>query len=167
MICPCFCVPQHNLGFVEKFGEFDYIAPAGCYFKIPCVHNYAGKLDMRLKFLSVDLEAKTSDNVFVGLRVNVNYRADDRSVGHDEDEEEPPMPKRLLDEECWTSPGQPPSFPGKISHDGHRPSRHGGPSSNLISGSPSMELALDHDGMRLESVGSEKDPSVCRRNPNS
>ncbi|MDX1685848.1 MAG: SPFH domain-containing protein [Saprospiraceae bacterium] len=68
-----FIVKQQNAAIVERFGEFQSIRQAGLQVKIPLVDRIAGRLSLKIQQLDVIVETKTRDDVFVKLKVSVQY----------------------------------------------------------------------------------------------
>ena len=70
---PFFVVQQQSAALVHKFGKFTRIAEPGLNFKIPFVERVAGRVNLRVRQLDVDVETKTEDNVFVKVIVSVQF----------------------------------------------------------------------------------------------
>lgn len=68
-----FTVRQQSAALVERLGRFYGIRTSGLQFKIPIVDRIAGRVSLKVKQLDVHVETKTRDNVFVKLRVSVQY----------------------------------------------------------------------------------------------
>jgi regulator of protease activity HflC (stomatin/prohibitin superfamily) len=68
-----FTVKQSTAAVVERFGRFHSIKRPGLQFKIPFLDRVAGRLTLRVQQLDVLVETKTQDNVFVKLKVSVQY----------------------------------------------------------------------------------------------
>jgi len=68
-----FIVEQQTFKVVERFGKFSKICSAGLNFKIPFIDWVAGKDTFRIQQLDVPVETKTKDNVFVNVKVSVQY----------------------------------------------------------------------------------------------
>ncbi len=68
-----FTVQQQTAAIVQRFGKFARIYNAGLNFKIPLIENIAGRVNLRLQQLDVEIETKTKDNVFVKMMVSVQY----------------------------------------------------------------------------------------------
>lgn len=68
-----FTVQQQSAVIVQRFGKFARIYRAGLNFKIPLVEQIAGRVNLRLQQLDVEIETKTKDNVFVRMTVSVQY----------------------------------------------------------------------------------------------
>jgi len=69
-----FMVKQQSVGVIERFGRFVAVRPAGLHIKIPIIDRIAGRLSLRILQLDVIVETKTKDDVFVKLKVSVQYR---------------------------------------------------------------------------------------------
>lgn len=67
-------VPQQSVYLVELFGRYRRMLTPGLNFIIPLIEQVAHKQSMRTRQLDVDVETKTNDNVFVIVRVSVQYR---------------------------------------------------------------------------------------------
>lgn len=68
-----FTVKQQSAALVERLGKFQSIKRPGIQFKIPFVDRIAGRVSLKIQQLDVLVETKTKDNVFVKLRVSVQY----------------------------------------------------------------------------------------------
>lgn len=68
-----FIVRQQTAVVVERFGKFQGIRNAGFQLKIPIVDRIAGKLSLKIQQLDVVVETKTRDDVFVKIKVSVQY----------------------------------------------------------------------------------------------
>jgi regulator of protease activity HflC (stomatin/prohibitin superfamily) len=68
-----FVVGQQTLGIVERFGKFVRIAEPGLNLKIPFIERVAGRPNLRVHQLDVQVETKTQDDVFVHVVVSVQY----------------------------------------------------------------------------------------------
>lgn len=68
-----FTVQQQTAVIVQRFGKFVRIYKAGLNFKIPFIEMIAGRVNLRLQQLDVEIETKTRDNVFVRMVVSVQY----------------------------------------------------------------------------------------------
>src|SRR6476660_4349836 len=58
---------------VQRMGRFLCVATAGINFKLPWLDQIAGRIDLRVQQLALDVETKTKDNVFVKIPVSVQY----------------------------------------------------------------------------------------------
>jgi regulator of protease activity HflC (stomatin/prohibitin superfamily) len=68
-----FIVKQQTAAVVERFGRFKVIRQSGLQLKIPVIDRIAGKLNLKIQQLDVIIETKTKDNVFVKLKVSVQF----------------------------------------------------------------------------------------------
>lgn len=68
-----FMVDQQTTRIVERFGKFKKVANAGLNFKWPIIEGALQQIDMRLQQITVTVDTKTKDNVFVSLDVAVQY----------------------------------------------------------------------------------------------
>ncbi|PQJ68736.1 SPFH domain-containing protein [Polaribacter butkevichii] len=69
-----FMVKQQSAAIIERFGKFHSIRQSGLHLKIPFVDKVAGKLSLKIQQLDVIIETKTLDDVFVKLKVSVQYK---------------------------------------------------------------------------------------------
>jgi len=69
-----FIVKQQTAAIVERFGKFQGIRHAGLQLKIPLVDRISGRLSLKIQQLDVIIETKTLDDVFVRLKVSVQYK---------------------------------------------------------------------------------------------
>lgn len=68
-----FIVKQQTAYIVERLGKFHSIRSAGFQVKIPIFDRVVGNLSLRIQQLDVVVETKTRDDVFVKLKVSVQY----------------------------------------------------------------------------------------------
>ena len=69
-----FVVKQQTSTIVERFGRFQSIRNSGLHMKIPIVDRISGRVNLRIQQLDVIIETKTKDNVFVKLKVSVQFK---------------------------------------------------------------------------------------------
>ncbi len=69
-----FMVKQQTAAIIERFGKFQSIRHSGLQMKIPLVDRVAGRLSLKIQQLDVIIETKTLDDVFVKLKVSVQYK---------------------------------------------------------------------------------------------
>ena len=69
-----FIVKQQSAAVVERFGKFLSIRHSGLQIKIPVIDRVAGRLSLRIQQLDVVVETKTKDDVFVKIKVSVQYK---------------------------------------------------------------------------------------------
>jgi regulator of protease activity HflC (stomatin/prohibitin superfamily) len=73
LISSFFIVKQQTAAIIERFGRFQSIRQSGLQLKIPLVDRIAGKVSLKIQQLDVIIETKTRDDVFVRLKVSVQY----------------------------------------------------------------------------------------------
>lgn len=69
-----FIVKQQTAVIIERFGKFESIRHSGLQLKIPLIDTIAGRVNLRIQQLDVIIETKTKDNVFVKMKVSVQYK---------------------------------------------------------------------------------------------
>ncbi len=74
LISGLFMVKQQTSYIIERFGKFNSIRFAGLQFKIPFIDRIAARLSLRIQQLDVVVETKTNDDVFVQLKISVQYQ---------------------------------------------------------------------------------------------
>ncbi|MBQ0788165.1 MAG: SPFH domain-containing protein [Oceanihabitans sp.] len=74
LISAFFVVKQQTSAIIERFGKFHKISPSGLHMKIPLMDKIAGRLSLKIQQLDVIIETKTLDDVFVKLKVSVQYK---------------------------------------------------------------------------------------------
>ena len=74
LISGIFVVKQQTSAIVERFGKFIAIRKPGLHFKIPLIDKISGRVSLRILQLDVIVETKTKDDVFVKLKVSVQYK---------------------------------------------------------------------------------------------
>ena len=80
LISSFFVVKQQTAAIIERFGKFQSIRHSGLQLKIPLVDKVAGRLSLKIQQLDVIIETKTLDDVFVRLKVSVQYRVLNQKV---------------------------------------------------------------------------------------
>ena len=68
-----FVVKQQSAAVVERFGKFTSVRQSGLQIKIPIIDRVAGRLSLRIQQLDVVVETKTKDDVFVKIKVSVQF----------------------------------------------------------------------------------------------
>lgn len=68
-----FTVKQQTAVIIERFGKFQSIRTSGLQMKIPLVDRIAARLGLKIQQLDVIVETKTLDDVFVKLKISVQY----------------------------------------------------------------------------------------------
>jgi regulator of protease activity HflC (stomatin/prohibitin superfamily) len=69
-----FVVKQQTAAVIERFGKFLAIRQSGLHLKIPFIDRISGRISLRILQLDVIVETKTKDDVFVKLKVSVQYQ---------------------------------------------------------------------------------------------
>ena len=74
LVSGIFVVKQQTSAVIERFGKFIAIRKPGLHFKIPIIDRIVGRVSLRILQLDVIVETKTKDDVFVKLKVSVQYK---------------------------------------------------------------------------------------------
>ena len=69
-----FIVKQQSAAVIERFGKFVSTRHSGLQLKIPIIDRVSGRLSLRIQQLDVVIETKTKDDVFVKVKVSVQYK---------------------------------------------------------------------------------------------
>jgi regulator of protease activity HflC (stomatin/prohibitin superfamily) len=69
-----FTVKQQTAVVIERFGKFTSIRNSGLQLKIPVIDRIAGRVNLRIQQLDVLIETKTKDNVFIKMKVSVQFK---------------------------------------------------------------------------------------------
>jgi len=69
-----FTVKQQSSVVVERFGKFHSIRNSGLQLKIPVIDSISGRVNLRIQQLDVVIETKTKDNVFIKMKVSVQFK---------------------------------------------------------------------------------------------
>ena len=69
-----FVVNQQTTAIVERFGKFTSIRQSGLQFIIPLVDKISGRVSLKIQQLDVIVETKTKDDVFVQLKISVQFQ---------------------------------------------------------------------------------------------
>lgn len=75
-----FVVKQQTAAIVERFGRFVSVRKSGLQLKIPIFDRVAGRINLRVQQLDVIVETKTKDDVFVKLKVSVQFKVIEENV---------------------------------------------------------------------------------------
>ena len=68
-----FTVRQQTAVSVERFGKFESIRHSGLQMKIPIIDKVAARISLKIQQLDVIVETKTLDDVFVKIKVSVQF----------------------------------------------------------------------------------------------
>ena len=69
-----FTVKQQTAVVIERFGKFISIRNSGLQLKLPIIDRIAGRVNLRIQQLDVLIETKTKDNVFIKMKVSVQFK---------------------------------------------------------------------------------------------
>lgn len=77
----CASIPQGSVGMVERCGKFQRQATPGLQL-LCCIlgEHVSGHVSLRVQSLDVQVETKTKDNVFLHVKVSVQYQVEPDSV---------------------------------------------------------------------------------------
>ncbi len=77
-----FVVKQQHAVIIERLGRFNKIVGSGLHAKIPLIDRKAATVSLRTMKNGFDIDAKTEDNVTIGLEVSAQYHVSyDMGVG--------------------------------------------------------------------------------------
>jgi len=74
VLASIFIVKQQTAAIVERFGKFHSIRQSGIQIKIPFVDQITAKMNLRIQQLDVMVETKTKDDVFVRIKISVQFQ---------------------------------------------------------------------------------------------
>src|SRR5258706_12077191 len=69
-----FTVSTAQVAIVARFGKFLRVAEAGLNWKWPLIDMIAGRMSLRVNQITLTMETKTKDNVFVTIPISVQNR---------------------------------------------------------------------------------------------
>ena len=69
-----FIVKQQTAAIIERFGKFTSVRQSGLHIKIPVIDRVSGRVSLKVQQLDVVVETKTKDDVFVKLKVSVQFK---------------------------------------------------------------------------------------------
>ncbi len=69
-----FIVKQQTAAIIERFGRFLSVRNSGLQFKIPIIDRISGRINLKIQQLDVMVETKTKDDVFVKLKISVQFQ---------------------------------------------------------------------------------------------
>lgn len=75
-----FTVKQQTNAIIERFGKFHSVRNPGLQLKIPYFDQISGRISLRTQQLDVIVETKTKDDVFVHLKISVQFQVLPRNV---------------------------------------------------------------------------------------
>ena len=68
-----FTVKQQSAAIIERFGKFLSVRHSGLQMKIPIIDRVTGRMSLKIQQLDVLVETKTLDDVFVRLKISVQF----------------------------------------------------------------------------------------------
>lgn len=74
LLASFFIVKQETAVIVERFGKLHSVRHSGLHLKIPFIDRISKQLNLRIQQLDVIIDTKTLDNVFVKMKVSVQYQ---------------------------------------------------------------------------------------------
>lgn len=69
-----FLVKQQTSAILERLGKFNGVRSSGLQLKIPLLDKVVARINLRIQQLDVLVETKTKDDVFVHLKISVQYQ---------------------------------------------------------------------------------------------
>ncbi|MEL6805237.1 MAG: SPFH domain-containing protein [Bacteroidota bacterium] len=75
-----FTVKQQLAAVLERLGKFNSVKRPGLHFKLPLIDKVVGRVSLKIQQLDVLVETKTKDNVFVKLKVSVQFYVNPEKV---------------------------------------------------------------------------------------
>jgi Membrane protease subunits, stomatin/prohibitin homologs len=75
-----FTVNTAQVAVITRFGKFLSVADAGLNWKIPYIDKVAGFISLRVNQITLTMETKTKDNVFVTIPISVQNRVKPEKV---------------------------------------------------------------------------------------
>jgi regulator of protease activity HflC (stomatin/prohibitin superfamily) len=69
-----FTVRTAEVAIITRFGKFQSVAEAGLNWKMPYIDSVAGIVSLRVNQITLTMETKTKDNVFVTIPISVQNR---------------------------------------------------------------------------------------------
>lgn len=69
-----FTVKQETAALVERLGKFHSARHAGLHLKIPFIDQISKRMNLRIQQLDVLIDTKTLDNVFVKMKISVQFQ---------------------------------------------------------------------------------------------
>lgn len=76
-----FTVKQETAAIVERLGKFHSVRHAGLQLKIPFLDQISKRMNLRIQQLDVLIDTKTLDNVFVKMKISVQFQVIRNQVG--------------------------------------------------------------------------------------
>ncbi|MBB4805752.1 regulator of protease activity HflC (stomatin/prohibitin superfamily) [Chryseobacterium defluvii] len=76
-----FIVKQETAAIIERFGKFHSVRHSGLHLKIPIIDQISKRMNLRIQQLDVMIDTKTLDNVFIKMKISVQYQVIRTQVG--------------------------------------------------------------------------------------
>lgn len=74
LLATFFVVKQQTAVVIERFGKYASTRSSGLQLKIPFIDRIAGRINLKIQQLDVIVETKTKDDVFVRLKISVQFQ---------------------------------------------------------------------------------------------
>jgi regulator of protease activity HflC (stomatin/prohibitin superfamily) len=68
-----FTVEQQTRAVIERFGRFKKTSGPGLHWKLPAIDRISGRISHRIRELEINVESKTKDDVFVDIKIAVQF----------------------------------------------------------------------------------------------
>jgi regulator of protease activity HflC (stomatin/prohibitin superfamily) len=75
-----FTVETAQVAIITRFGKFSHSAQAGLSWKMPFIDKVDGRISLRVNQITLTMETKTKDNVFVTIPISVQTRVKPEKV---------------------------------------------------------------------------------------
>ena len=72
-----FTVKQQTAAIIQRLGKFHSIRQSGLQFKIPVIDAVAGRINLKIQQLDVNVETKTFQHIFKCVIVNLTAKRSD------------------------------------------------------------------------------------------
>ncbi|RNA62665.1 SPFH domain-containing protein [Chryseobacterium nematophagum] len=74
LLASFFVVKQETAAIIERFGKFQSVKHSGLHLKLPLIDQISKRLNLRIQQLDVMIDTKTLDNVFIRMKISVQYQ---------------------------------------------------------------------------------------------
>jgi regulator of protease activity HflC (stomatin/prohibitin superfamily) len=74
IVSSSFTIETAEVGIVQRLGKFHRVAGPGLNTKMPFIDTLTARLSLKIQQLTVQVETKTKDNVFVQIPVSIQYQ---------------------------------------------------------------------------------------------
>ena len=72
-ICGIYVVRQQNMVIIERLGKYNRVVGPGLHVRIPILERIAATVNMRTNQVAFNIDAKTKDNVTIGMEIAAQY----------------------------------------------------------------------------------------------